>query len=107
MQISNNTHYASDAYLQSKKQYEIDHKNELKKEAERSDTTIQKIEEKSYNKSINAAQAPQAASEQQNPENNNRHSTNNTAAEKAVTSYNEVENAKSSQAYFNQIRETV
>lgn len=107
MQISNNTNYSSDAYLISKKQYEIDHKSEFESENSQNDISTQKIEEKSYAKSINALQPLQVVTEQQSSDDNSGNSPNNMVAEKALASYNAVESAHSSQDYFNQIKEMV
>lgn len=107
MQISNNTHYSSDAYLISKKQYEIDHKSEVESEETQSDISTQKLEEKSYAKSINALQPLQVVTEQQSTANNSENSSNHAAAEKALASYNAVENSHSSQDGFNQVKEMV
>ena len=107
MQISNNTHYSSGASLISKKQYEIDHKSEVASEKIQRDISTQKLEEKSYAKSINALQPLQVVTEQQSTANNSENSSNNVAAEKALTSYNAVENTHSSQDYFIQVREMV
>ena len=107
MQISNNTHYNSDAYLISKKQYEADHKSEIESEEIQSDISTQKLEEKSYAKSINALQPLQVVTEQQSTANNSENSSNNVAAEKALASYNAVENSHSSQDDFNQVKEMV
>ena len=107
MQISNDTHYSSDAYLISKKQYETDHKSEFESEEIQSDISTQKLEEKSYSKSVNALQPLQVVTEQQSTSNNSENSSNNVAAEKALASYNAVENTHSSQDYFNQVKEMV
>ena len=107
MQISNNTHYSSDAYLNSKKQYETDHKSEFESEEIQSDISTQKLEEKVYAKSINALQPLQVVTEPQSTSNNNENNPNNMAAEKALASYNAVENSHSSQDYFNQVKEMV
>ena len=107
MQISNNTHYSSDAYLISKSQYEEDHKSEFESEEIQSDISAQKLEEKTYAKSINALQPLQIVTEQHSTTNNSDNSSNNVAAEKALASYNTVENSYSSQDYFNQVKEMV
>ena len=107
MQISNNTHYSSDAYLISKKQYETDHKSEIESEEIQSDISAQKIEEKAYAKSINALQPSQVVTEQQSTVNNSENSSNNVVAQKALASYHAVENTHSSQDDFNQVKETV
>ena len=107
MQISNNTHYSSDAYLISKSQYETDHKSEFESEKIQSDISAQKLEEKAYAKSINALQPLQVVTEQQSTANNIDNSSNNAAVEKALASYNAVENTETSQDYFNQVKEMV
>ena len=107
MQISNDTHYSSDAYLNSKKQYETDHKSEFESEEIQSDISTQKLEEKAYSKSVNALEPLQVVTEQQNTANNSENSSNNVVAEKALASYNVVENTHSSQDYFNQVKEMV
>ena len=107
MQISNNTHFSSDAYLISKKQYEADHKSEIESKEIQSDISTQKLEEKTYSKSINAMQPLQVVTEPQSTANNNENNSNNVAVEKALTSYNAVENSHSSQGYFNQVKEMV
>ena len=107
MQISNNTHYSSDAYLISKSLYETDHKSEFESEEIQSDISTQKLEEKAYAKSINALRPLQVATEQQSTANNSDNNSNNAAVEKALASYNTVENTHSSQDYFNQVKEMV
>lgn len=113
MQVSNNTHYSSDAYLISKKQYEAEHKSEPQPKDEQSDISITKLEEESYAKSINALQPQQVASVQNSssPSNQSGNNTNSSdtgiAAEKAITSYNEVENNQTPQAQFNLVKQTV
>ena len=107
MQISNNTHFSSDAYLISKKQYETEHKSEFESEEIQSDISAQKLEEKVYAKSINALQPLQVVTEEQSTTNNSGSNSNNGVAEKALASYNAVENLHSSQDYFNQVKEMV
>ena len=107
MQISNNTHFSSDAYLISKKQYETDHKSKIESEESQSDISTQKLEEKAYAQSINALQPLQVAAEQQSTANHSKNSSNNVAAEKALASYNAVENSHSSQDDFNQVKEMI
>ena len=107
MLISNDTHYSSDAYLISKKQYEADHKSEFENKEVQSDISSQKLEEKAYAKSINALMPLQVATEQQSTTNNSESSSNNMAAKKALASYKAVENTDSSQDYFNQVKEMV
>ena len=107
MLISNDTHYSSDAYLISKKQYEADHKSEFENNEVQSDISSQKLEEKAYAKSINALLPLQVVTEQQSTTHNSESSSNNMAAEKALASYNAVENTNSSQDYFNQVKEMV
>lgn len=107
MEISNTAHYSSDAYLQSKKQYEIDHKSEFESEDLQGDLTTQKLEDKNYSQSVNTLQPLQVVREAQSTTNDNQQRSSNTAAEKAVASYNQVENNPSTQESFNQVRETV
>ena len=104
MQINNDTHYSSDAYLISKKQYEADQKSEIENEKTQSDISTQKLEDKAYAKSINALQPVQVVKEEQNTTN---HSSNQAVTEKALASYNAVENPRSSQDSFNQVKEMV
>ena len=107
MQVSNNVHYSSDAYLISKKQYETEHKSEPEFESFQSDISTEKLEEKSYAKSINALQPLQVVTDKQvsDIESNQASSTNH--AERALDTYAKVENTSSSQDYFNQIKEMV
>lgn len=107
MQISNSTHYSSDAYLISKKQYEADHKSEFESKEIQSDISTQKLEDKSYAKSINALQPLQVVTEQKSTANNSGNNPNHAATEKALASYNAVENSLSSQDGFNQVKEMV
>ena len=113
MQVSNNIHYGSDAYLISKKQYEVEHKSESQPEDEHSDISTIKLEEKSYAKSINALQPQQVATVQNSSSPSNQLSNNTTssdtgvAAEKAIASYNEIENNQTPQEQFNLVKQTV
>ena len=104
MQVNNNdVHYSSDAYLSSKKQYEAEHKSEPEFESFQSDLSIAKLEEKSYAKSINALQV---VTDKQ-VSNIDSTQTSNNNAERALDTYAKVENASSSQDYFNQVKEMV
>lgn len=107
MQISNDIHYSSDAYLLSKKQYEIDHKTEFESDELQSDISAPKLEEKPHARSINASNSAEDVASHQNTANGGDTAVSNAAAEKALASYNSVEMTRSSQEYFNQIKETV
>lgn len=104
MQVNNSIHYSSDPYLLSKYLHKNEDKAELSSERGSESTvdiTADRLEEKLYAKSINAAPSV-AASEQ------NRSDTtgSNSSAQQAIFAYTEVENSTSSQA-FNQLQEIV
>lgn len=114
MKISNNTHYTSDAYLISKKQYDAEHKEESQPSDERGDISSAKLEEKIYAKSINSLQpqkvtvaVAQNDAAVSNQRGNNSTSDTGFAAKKAVASYNEIENNPSSQEQFNLVKQMV
>ena len=114
MQVSNNIHYTSDAYLISKKQYEADHKEESQPSDEHVDISSAKLEEEIYAKSINSLSPQQVAVAGvqsdvavSNKSGNNSTSDTGLATEKAVASYNEIENNPSSQEQFNLVKEMV
>lgn len=92
MQISNTSHYSSDAYLISKKQYDVDHKAKSQADERQPDISSAKLEEKNYSKSINALESSQAV----NSQNNSSKTANNSSVEKALAAYAEVENSASS-----------
>ena len=95
MQVSNTIHYNSDAYLISKKQYDVEHKAKSQvdePQQPQTDISLAKLEEKSYSKSINALESSQAV----NSQNKSSKTVNNSSVEKALAVYAEVENSKSS-----------
>ena len=112
MHISNKIHYSTDAYLLSRPQYEAEHKSESQAEKVQSDISSTKLEEKLYAKSINALQPTQVATDNERST-FSRHQTSNSApqtnsvAEKAITSYTEVENNQQYQEQFNMIEQMV
>ena len=107
MQVSNDIHFSSDAYLISKKQYETEHKSESEFESFQSDISTVKLEEKSYAKSINALQPLQVVTDKQISNSESIQASNSNNTEKALDTYAKVENTSSSQDYFNQIKEMV
>ena len=107
MQVSNDVHYSSDAYLISKKQYETEHKSEPEFKGFQSDISTAKLEEKSYAKSINALQPLQVVTNKQLSNIESNQTPNSNSAERALAIYEEVESTSSSQDYFNQIKEMV
>lgn len=114
MQVSNNIHYTSDAYLISRKQYEAEHKEESQPRDEQDDISSAKLEEEIYAKPINLLQPQQVAvaaaqndAAVSNQSGNNSTSDTELTAEKAVASYNEIENNPSSQEQFNLVKQMV
>lgn len=101
MQISNSIHYSTDPYLLSEQKYKSEHKQESKPENLKNDVSISeaKLEEKLYNKSINAMKPSQDGAMNKNRASNN--------FQKAIISYNEVENSLTTQEQFNQVEEMV
>ena len=108
MQVSNTIHYNSDAYLISKKQYDVEHKTKSQVDEPQQpqpDISSAKLEEKSYAKSINALESSQAV----NSQNNSSKTVNNSSVEKALVAYAEVESTDSSRnpSSLDQVKEMV
>ena len=108
MQVSNTIHYNSDAYLISKKQYDVEHKTKSQVDVPQQpqpDISSAKLEEKSYAKSINALESSQAV----NSQNNSSKTVNNSSVEKALVAYAEVESTDSSRnpSSLDQVKEMV
>ena len=110
MQISNTIHYSSDAYLISKKQYDVEHKSDSPAEEHQVDISTSKLEEKLDAKTVNALQPLQVVTvKDKNIQIETAQESENSSkmSENAVAEYNNIQNSQSSQDQFNSVKEMV
>ena len=110
MQVSNNIHYSSDAYLISKKEYDAEHKSDSTAEEHQADISATKLEEKLDAKTVNALQPLQVvtAKDKNIQTETAQESGNSSKANKnAVAEYSNIQNNQSPQEQFNSVKEMV